>query len=565
MPQQTIYPIRNGLQLPRGENLQAVEVFSEGGMDLTQSIIESKPGCALNLVNFEAGLKGGYRRINGFSPYIYAEVPGLEDVLVVTNYLSTTAIAGRRSAGATSQYNMYASTSNSWTKINTALELDYIAGMRIQKAHYNWTGTPIVTFADGVNPAYKWNGSVLTSLNGAGSPADPTCVIAFSGYLFLGGYSSNSAAVTISAPLDDTNYSTVDGAAEFIVGDTEVVGFGIWRAELIIFCKSSIWKISGNSTDFTSATPFKLDAITKKIGCVDGHTIQEVNGDIVFLANDGIRTISGTANIGDTETASISRPIQSIVSNINPNTNPCYSVVVRDKTQYRLFYPDPTQSATICKGVVGSVRRFRDGHEGWEWGQLQGIAPTCTDSRYASNGTEYVLFGAADGYVYQMESGSTFNEVDSINPFLYDDGNLYDDPDVIYDGITFSNTPIGELYETVPLELGDYGIRKALQRVTLYYYAEGDLNLYMQVIYDYDKPGTISPRAYSIAANVATNLYDTGLLYDNGVLYDQIIYPVKRQSVQGSGFITQLKFNSVDSSSYVIQGFYIEFFPAGRR
>ena len=37
---------------------------------------------------------------------------------------------------------------------------------------------------------------------------------------------------------------------------------------------------------------------TENIGCVDGNTIQEIGGDLVFLAPDGLRTVAGTARIG---------------------------------------------------------------------------------------------------------------------------------------------------------------------------------------------------------------------------------------------------------------------------
>lgn len=59
MAQQTGFPLRYGLQLPAPENIKSIEVFSEGGLDLTQSIIENRAGCASVLTNFEVSLTGG--------------------------------------------------------------------------------------------------------------------------------------------------------------------------------------------------------------------------------------------------------------------------------------------------------------------------------------------------------------------------------------------------------------------------------------------------------------------------------------------------------------------------
>lgn len=565
MAQQTQFPLRYGLTLSRGENLQATEVFSEGGLDLTQSIVENKPGYASELINFEANLKGGYRRINGFAPLFLSQVPGIGPVVGISGYTPTSFIAARQSAGDPTKYNVYKGSVFGWTQLNAGIDLNFSVGTVVNSTQYNFSGTPIITFTDGLNNAYKYDGTVLTSLDAVGSPDDPRWAIAFSGYLFLGDYSSNSAAITISAPLDDEDYSPVDGSAEFVIGDTEVTGFAIWRAQLIIFCRNSIWKIIGNSTDYTAATPFQLSPITRRVGCIEGRTIQECDGDILFLAQDGIRTISGTINIGDTEIASISRPIQAIVGEIDPITTPCFSAVVHRKTQYRLFYPDPSLDNQTCKGVVGAVRRFRDGHEAWEWGELKGFKPACTDSRYLNDGNEYVVMGGYDGYVYRLDQGSTFSTVESVNPYLYDNGVLYN-TGAVYNNITFGSKPIGEVYTTVPMELGDYGIRKALQRATIYYYAEGgDLILFLHQIYDYKKQGVIQPRPILLSLNSSTVRFDNDVLYNSGALYDTVLDPVARKSIQGSGFVMQLRFNSLNSDPYVIQGFYLEYFPAGRR
>lgn len=563
MPMQSVFPIRYGLTVPRGENLQATEIFCEGGLDLTQSLLEFKPGYASELVNYEANLKGGYRRISGLAPLFFHEVPGKGDVFGVAVYTPTIFLAARQAASNNSKYNMYIGSSFGWSQVVS--NYDYEIGMHVNSTQYNWSGTPTITFTDGVNPAYKYDGSTVTVLDASGSPTDPLWAISFHNYLFLSGYSSNPAAITISAPLDDENYDPVDGAAEFVVGDTKVTGFGMWRADLIIFCTHSIWKITGNSTDIASSTPFKLENITRTIGCIEGRTIQECNGDLIFLAQDGLRTISGTANIGDTEIASISRPIQDIFNNIDITQTPCFSTIVRSKTQYRLFYPDRDATPTTCRGVIASIRKFKDGHEGWEFGELTGFKPTSTDSRYLLDGNEYVIMGSTDGYVYKLEVGSTFSYVKTRTPYLYNNGVLYNSG-AIYNNVTYTNTPIGELYTSVPLDLGDYGVRKALQRITTYYQSEGaTLNLYLHVKYDYGKQGIIQPKPYQLTLNRSSVRYNRNILYDSGALYNTILDPVKRLSIQGSGFVVQFQFNSVRSDPYVIQGFYLEYFPSGRR
>lgn len=614
MPMNTVFPIRFGLQVPRGEQLQAAEVFSEGGLDLTQSIIENRPGCAKALINFEVSLTGGYRRIDGFGKYSTTIVPGQGQLLGVCVFFTGKVLAARQDASDATKYNLYYGTGTTWTRINpsaqtftgdthtnttidnisintnllvvgqtitaadlpagttiasivssssitisqaatgsnagetinTTRPLTYGTGMVLQFKQYNWTGTNRVVITDGVNPAYTYDGTNMVILSASGSANNPQFSQPFNGYMWVSGYSTNSGAVKFSAPLAEGDWTPIDGAGEIVIGDT-VTGLAEWRNQLIVFCQHSIFKIV--FVPFTSTTAGvtntvylpQVQSVTYKIGCLEGRTIKEIDGDLVFLSPDGVRTISGTFNIGDTEIASISRPIQRIVSSINAKVTPCNAVVIDQKTQYRLYYTSTSDPEGQCKGIIGGIRRFRDGHEAWEWGELKGIKPACTHSGYMNDGHEYVLHGGYDGYVYQ-ENGD------------------YND---------FNGSPINEVYMTVPLDLGDYGLRKAIQRVTLYILVEeqGNTQIYLNLIYDLNNANIIQPGAYLLnGLGGFTATYDSGLLYDSGVTYNSQGVSTFRQLVQGSGFLAQLELTStLVPSSYVIQGFYIEYFPAGRR
>ena len=63
------------------------------------------------------------------------------------------------------------------------------------------------------------------------------------------------------------------------------------------------------------STPI-IKSITKNIGCVSGNSIQEIGGDLIFLAPDGLRTVAGTARIDDVELGSISRKILPLINNL---------------------------------------------------------------------------------------------------------------------------------------------------------------------------------------------------------------------------------------------------------
>ena len=44
----------------------------------------------------------------------------------------------------------------------------------------------------------------------------------------------------------------------------------------------------------SSEADFTVTPVTRDIGCVNGQTIQEFAGDLIFLAPDGLRTVAGT-------------------------------------------------------------------------------------------------------------------------------------------------------------------------------------------------------------------------------------------------------------------------------
>ena len=103
----------------------------------------------------------------------------------------------------------------------------------------------------------------------------------------------------ISVPFEEDNFTAASGAGSFRV-DSTVVGLKVFRNELIIFCEDEIYKLTGTTSTFA------VQEVTRNIGCRDGGSIQEIGGDVIFLAPDGLRTIAGTARIGDVELGSIS-------------------------------------------------------------------------------------------------------------------------------------------------------------------------------------------------------------------------------------------------------------------
>ena len=82
-------------------------------------------------------------------------------------------------------------------------------------------------------------------------------------------------------PFTEDDFDT--GAGEIKVGDV-VTGLKVFRDELFIFCQRKIYKLTG-----TSSSNFALAEVAKNVGTIAHHSIQELGGDLIFLAADGLK------------------------------------------------------------------------------------------------------------------------------------------------------------------------------------------------------------------------------------------------------------------------------------
>jgi hypothetical protein len=270
----------------------------KGGLVLDQSTFDIQPGMALELQNFEPDIKGGYRRISGYEKWNTNVVPytaSSTEKVLMSAYFKGEIIAARGE-------DIYKASSGSgaWTQIDTGRT----GAGKYTHFRYSLAGTEYIAWADGANHASKYDGTTVTDLNATGAPANPQYVVGFKNTLFFAGHSANTEEVIFTAPYTDDDFAVANGAGSIAV-DSPITGLFPFRDALYIFCEERIFKLVGNSS-----ADFVLQPVTREIGCVNGFTIQEFAGDIVFLGPDGLRTIAGTERIGDVELGTISRQVQ---------------------------------------------------------------------------------------------------------------------------------------------------------------------------------------------------------------------------------------------------------------
>jgi len=575
--------------MPDNSQVQPFSFNCEGGLVLNQSTFIMQPGQALELTNFEPDVEGGYRRINGFSPYIIQQVPATSlssEPMLMSALFHDYVVAARgekifSSASTTLSQKIIASTtmsgsgtinaksttsfsssgtvyidseiftytgktattftgvtratssttaalhssntviSESWTERDTGRS----AAAKYKFERFNFDGSDKFIIVDQDNVPTVFNTSMAATDVSASSVTGAKHVAAFKNHMFYSGMSSTPQEVVFSVPFDEDNFTSGDGAGSIKVDDT-IVGLKVFREDLFIFCENRIFKLSG-----TSSTNFAVVPVTRNIGCVNGDTIQEFAGDLIFLGPDGLRTIAGTARIGDVELGTISSNVQSLFRDNLNDSGAFTSLVIPDKTQYRIFF---SKDGGAEKGTIGVICVLKG--QTFEFSQMKGIKPACTDS-VVESGNVIPIHGSFDGFVHRQDQGNTFN-----------------------------GTLVEAKYRSPDLTFGDPGIRKHMQRVNINYAPESTIDADMFVRYDYESQDSSRPAAYPLDSTDVAGTYGAVSIY-GGATYGGPSQPIVRKSVEGSGFAVALRVEDGANATgpYSLKGFQMEFQLGARR
>ena len=493
----------------------------QGGLVLNRSTFMMQPGEALELQNFEPDIEGGDRRINGVSKYVSAVVPqtssSSEKVLMVATFGDLVVAArGEKIFSATAG-------GSSWTERDTGRTS---AGTYAFE-RYNFDGNDKLIVVDGANAPTFFNSAMSATDVSNSDVSGSKFVTAFKSHMFYAGKSSTPQTLVFSQPFDEDAFGS--GAGSIKVDDV-ITGLKVFRDNLFIFCENRIFKLSGSSS-----SDFAISAVTRDIGCINGNTIQEFAGDLIFLGPDGLRTVAGTARIGDVELGTISSNVQSIFDDNLSSASQFQSVVIPDRTQYRIFFTKDAVAQNSTKGIACVLKG-----QTFEFSELRGIRPASTDS-FVKAGDVIVLHGDfSNGYVYRQEQGNTFD-----------------------------GTPILAKYRSPDMTFGDAGIRKHMQRVVVNFKPESSIDADLFLRYDYESKDSARPAAYELDSQDIAAIYGTTTYGTSSSVvgtYGGASQPLFRQSVEGSGFAVALRVNDGgETAPYSLKGFQLEYQVGARR
>lgn len=244
---------------------------------------------------------------------------------------------------------------------------------------------------DGKNRAFEFDGTVFVPIRTGMTSDAPSHIAIHQNQLFL----SFGASLQHSAPGEPYSWNAIIGAGELAVGDNITGLISQPGTEgggaLSILSRNSTYTLYG-----TGVTDWKLVSFKNEAGSYQ-YTTQQISGRTIIFDDRGICDLATSQNYGNFEDATLSNQIKNDLTIKNDLVSA--SAMIRNKNQYRLFFTDKTgYYVTFAAGkVMGIMPVFYD------------HAVRCACSSEISTGEEEAFFGSSDGYVYQMDKGTSFD------------------------------------------------------------------------------------------------------------------------------------------------------------
>lgn len=258
----------------------------------------------------------------------------------------------------------------------------------VSENFYGSTSLRGIYGVDGVNPGFMLTARGFRQIPTGMALDAPTHCIEHKKHLF---FSFPGGSIQASPTGDPGNvWTPVLGAAGIGTGD-ETTGFvQLPGGVLGILDRNSSYILRG-----TDALSWILDQHSDEAGAIE-WSIQRI-GKPIYFDDRGLMEFTQTQAFGDFRDASFS---EKITKTLNANkANVISSTRVKNKNQYRLFFSNKT--FVICTFEDRKVSGFT----ACEYP----VTVECTASAEDSDGTEVLLFGSTDGYVYQADKGASFD------------------------------------------------------------------------------------------------------------------------------------------------------------
>jgi len=352
-----------------------------------------------------------------------------------------------------------------------------------------------------------------------------TTVTSFKDRLFLG---YPSGRVVYSAPGDPLNYAIVDGAGDFYMEDS-ITNFVVSIGDsMTVFGTNSTYLIqtaadAGISTQSEFFYKFYNEQFSKRSGA-RSNTANRILGRTIFMDDRGLTSMDATDAFGDFDAGALSKNVQ-VTLKQKQNLITCH-IIHRAKNQYRIFFSDGT----------GFIWTFDEEQKIKGITMMDTSIPVlCTDESEGSDGEIQIYFGSDDGFIYKMDSGTSFN-----------------------------GEPIVTKFNTAFYAYSTPSYRKRFRKVTLEGRAERGVIFYGKLEFDYrasTTPKGITEEAASLGLGGIYGLDSYGA-FTYGTT--EVQNPILRDDGYGKNMSLVMTTSNKYTEPYVLNSMIVDYTKAGR-
>jgi len=393
----------------------------------------------------------------------------------------------------------------------------------------DFTGTKTLVIVDGTNAPALYNGTTFTVLDSAPSDVIGAKVVAtHKNHIFY----AKGRVLSFGSPLTTTDFQSGNGAGSIGL-DNSIVAIKSFRDQLIVFTDSSIFRLNGDAL-----ATFNLQPITRDIGCIQTDSVQEIGGDVVFMAPDGLRLLSATERIGDFGLAPITKKIQGTFNEFVKLHTDFFSLVIRNKSQYRLFGWNDNFTRPNAQGILFTQFASPGEASVIDFAETRGIQVTACASVYSGT-TEFVLFSGKEGFLHRMENDTS----------------------------SFDGNNIATTFATPFYPINDPRIRKTIYKAQFYLDPEGRVNFDLNLKFDFDESGAVVMPAvtFTNASSNASQFY--GVAAYGTATYGAKLQKVFSAQTTGSGKTISAQFEADNNTDvpYALDALTLEYATHARR
>lgn len=257
---------------------------------------------------------------------------------------------------------------------------------------------------DGVNRCWEFDGTIMVPINTYSTPDNPKHIAIHKNYLFC----TIASSLVFSGPGKQYDFAAIDGAGEIATGDDvtnllELPGEQT-TAAMAVTTRTTMGVLYGTDQNSWNLVPLNVGT-----GAI-GYTAQNMQHSY-FFDDRGVLDLQETLNYGNFNVNTITFPVNNFI--IQKRTKVTGCALNRQKSQYRLFFSD------------GSGLYITNVHGQYSWMNVTSYnmfvsfpdPVLVVFNSKISTGDEVTYFGSSSGYVFKMDSGTSFDGA-AINAYL---------------------------------------------------------------------------------------------------------------------------------------------------